>query len=122
MRSISRLLLLPAIVASASCAQPAKSTVAAKSAPVGSLFEAVGTVTLHPGQPCAYQIMFDFHRARLASVIWLAAPMRESTILTNAARHRQRVHIIGTWRHGRQKDCGYVDVTTAEIKKSFSLF
>jgi hypothetical protein len=119
MRVISRLLLLPFLAASASCAQPNKSTTPAKTGAAGSVFDGVGKVTLHPGQPCTSQIMFDFHRAGFAPVIWLGAPMRESTILTNAAKRRQRVHIVGKWRHGRQKDCTYVDVTIAEVKKSF---
>lgn len=119
MKSLSRLLLLPIVAVSASCAQPNKLAAPVKTATVGSVFDAVGKVTLHPGQPCTPQIMFDFHRAGFAPIVWLAAPMRESTILTNAAKHRQRVHILGKWRRGRQKDCIYVDVTMTEIRKSF---
>jgi len=107
-----------ALAACASCAQPIKPGPMERSAVSGSRFDAIGNVTLHPGQPCASQIMFDFRRGRSAPIVWLAAPMRESTILTNAANHRIRVHIVGKWRRGKASGCNYVEATQVEVQKS----
>jgi len=65
-----------------------------------------------PVSRCAPQIMFDFHGTR--SMVSLAAPRRETEILTEAANKQQRVHILGKWRRGAQSQCSYVEVTSAE--------
>ena len=44
----------------ASCSQPEKIAAPTKAPMVGLHVSTVGKVTLHPGQPCAPQIMFDF--------------------------------------------------------------
>ena len=83
-----------------------------KAAAVGSPFNQSGWVSLYAGEPCAPQIMFDFHGTR--STVWLAAPRRETEILTDAANKNHRVHILGKWRRGAQSQCSYVEVTSAE--------
>jgi hypothetical protein len=100
----------------ASCAQPPKPGALDKASPVGSRFDGVGRVTLHAGQPCTSQIMFDF-RTTSSNTVWLAAPMRETKILTEAASRRHRVHISGKWRRGKQTGCSYVDVTKVDSWK-----
>ena len=117
MKLISRLVVMFAVVTCASCAQPSRPEPVEKPALSGSHFDAVGTVALHPGQPCAVQIMFDFHRARSRAAVWLAAPMRESTILTDAVHRRSRVHVVGKWRRGKQNGCSFVDVANVELLK-----
>ena len=111
MKLIVRSFAVLAIVAAlASCAQPTKPAALGKAAPVGSRFEGTGKVTLHPGQPCASQIMFDF-RTATSNTIWLAAPMRETKLLTDAADCQCLIHISGKWQRGRQTGCSYVAVT-----------
>jgi hypothetical protein len=83
----------------------------AKAIAVEKHFEGKGRVLLFQGQPCSPQIMFDLRQSFPKSTIRLAAPLRESRQLTDAARHRQTVHIAGTWRQGRDKRCRFVDVT-----------
>src|ERR1700759_2209558 len=85
-------------------------------APRGSRCDSVGRIYLHPGQPCSSQIMFDF---RGKSVIWMAAPKRETAILTEAPRHKQRVHVSGVWRHGAEPGCSFVEVTQVVPEKKF---
>jgi hypothetical protein len=109
--------VLAMAVVFAGCAQPSKPEPVERAAAAGSSFDAVGSVMLHAGQPCTIQIMFDFRRTKSKSTVWLAAPMRETTILTDAARDRRRVHIVGKWRRGRQTGCSYVDVATAELQR-----
>jgi hypothetical protein len=99
----------------AGCAQIKKPPAQLKAAAVGSRFDQIGRVSLYSGEPCAPQIMFNFHGTRLA--VWLAAPRRETEILTAAANKNQRVHISGTWRHGAESSCSYVQVTRAEFTK-----
>jgi hypothetical protein len=82
----------------------------AKTRPAGTRFDDMGNVTLHRGQPCTSQIVFDFHSPQSKSPVWLAADVHASKQLTEAARTRRRVHIVGTWKHGRDKECGYVEV------------
>src|SRR5438876_350399 len=65
------------------------------------------------GLSCKSQIMFLFHSGRSTSIP-LAAPMRESKILTDAAKHQRRVHISGKWRRGKETGCSYVDVTSVD--------
>jgi hypothetical protein len=83
-----------------------------KAAALGSRFDQIGWVSLHGGEPCAPQIMFDFHGIR--SMVSLAAPRRETEILTDAAKKNHRVHVLGKWRCGGQSNCSYVEVTSAE--------
>lgn len=82
----------------------------------GSRFESAGRVSLHIGQPCTPQIMFDL---RGKKVIWLAAPKRETAFLTDAARHSRRVRISGVWRHGAHSGCTFVEVTRAVVDERF---
>jgi hypothetical protein len=91
----------------------------AKTAPAGTSFNQNGKVTLHRGQPCTSQIMFDFHPAGSKTVIWLAAGAHESNRLTAAAEHHNRVRVGGSWKRGRQTGCGYVDVTSVTEEKSW---
>jgi hypothetical protein len=99
----------------AGCAQVKKAPVQARAAAFGSRFDQVGRVTLFAGEPCTPQIMFDFHGA--GSTVWLGAPMRETKILTNAAKTSSRVHISGRWRHGGHPNCSYVEATNVEVTK-----
>jgi hypothetical protein len=97
------------------CAQIKKPASQPKAAAVGSQFDQSGWVSLYAGEPCTPQIMFDFHGTRSAA--WLAAPRRETDILTDAANKNQRVHIFGRWRRGGQSSCSYVQVTSAELTR-----
>jgi hypothetical protein len=99
----------------AGCAQIKKPAAEARAAAVGLRFDQVGRVSLYAGEPCAPQVMFDFHGSR--STVWLAAPRRETDILTDAANKNQRVHILGRWRRGEQSNCSYVQVTSAELTR-----
>jgi hypothetical protein len=96
----------------AGCAQIKKPTPPGRAASVGSHFDQVGWVSLYAGEPCAPQIMFDFHGSR--SMVPLAAPRRQTEILTDAAKKNRRVHVLGKWRRGGQSNCSYVEVTSAE--------
>ena len=96
----------------AGCAQIKRTAVQVKAAAVGSPFNQSGWVSLYAGEPCAPQIMFDFHGSR--SMVSLAAPRRETEILTDAANKNRRVHVLGKWRRGGQSNCSYVQVTSAE--------
>jgi hypothetical protein len=109
MRSIFNSILVTTVAAIVtSCAQTEART-PAKAAPAGSSFDETGRVTLHQGEPCAPQVMFSL-TAQFKKPVALAAPFRQSRILTEAARAGRRVHVAGVWRHGRHKDCGYVEV------------
>ena len=99
----------------AGCAQIKKPAAQAKAMPVGLHFDRVGWVTLYAGEPCTPQIMFNFHGSR--ATVWLAAPRRETEILTAAANKNQRLHILGKWRRGTQSQCSYVEVTVAELMR-----
>jgi hypothetical protein len=99
----------------AGCAQVKKAAPQVKAAPVGLRFDQVGRVALYAGEPCASQIMFDFHGA--GSTVWLAAPRSETDILTDAAKKGRRVHVLGKWRRGGQSNCSYVEVTSAELTR-----
>ena len=113
--------LLNALVAAAvlagmgGCAQIKKPAAPARAAAVGLRFDQVGWVSLYAGEPCTPQIMFDFHASR--STVWLAAPRRETKVLTDAAKKNQRLHILGKWRRGEQSQCSYVEVTAAELTR-----
>jgi len=99
------------LAAMAGCAQIKKPQPQARAAAAGSRFDQIGSVSLYAGQPCAPQIMFDFHGTR--SMVSLAAPRRETEILTDAAKKNRRVHVLGKWRRGGS-NCSYVEVTSAE--------
>jgi hypothetical protein len=101
-----------ALAGMAGCAQIKKPAAPVKAAAVGLRFDQIGWVSLYAGEPCAPQIMFEFHGTR--STVSLAAPRRQTEILTDAAKKNRRVHVLGKWRSGGQSNCGYVDVTSAE--------
>ncbi len=92
-------------------AQGAQPHPVAKAIAVEKRFEGKGRVLLFQGQPCAPQIMFDLRQGFPKSTIHLAAPLRESRVLSDFARHRQTVRVTGVWRHWRDKLCRYVEVT-----------
>jgi hypothetical protein len=114
MRSeLSRFAIAVVAIALASCAQPEKTVAPATASRTSSRVSGVGKVTMHGGQPCTSQIMFDFRITGARSVVQLAAPMRESKLLTGAANRNRRVRIWGAWRH--VAGCDYVEVTKAEL-------
>jgi hypothetical protein len=115
LRSLS---ILAMAVAFASCAQPQKRLPPATAAASGTLFNQVGKVAFYQGEPCTSQIMFVFDAARSSSIP-MAAPMRETKILTNAVHRKRSVRVSGKWRRSKEADCNYVEVTRAEIQKSF---
>src|SRR5882762_3748438 len=106
----------------ASCGEPEKpravTTTGVTAAPVGASFNQVGKVSLYPGESCASQIMFVFHSGKSTSIS-MAAPFRESKILTEAAHDHKTVHVWGKWRRGNTAGCSYVEATQVESQKSF---
>jgi hypothetical protein len=112
---LSVLVAAAVLTGMAGCAQIKKPTAQVRAAAVGSRFDQVGWVSLYAGEPCTPQIMFDFHGTR--STVWLAAPRRETDVLTDAANKNQRVHILGRWRRAGQSNCSYVQVTNAELSR-----
>jgi hypothetical protein len=104
-----------ALAGMAGCAQIKKPAAQVNATAFGSRFDQVGRVSLYAGEPCTPQIMFDFHATQ--STVSLAAPMRETKILTDAANKNQRVHISGRWRRGGESNCSYVQVTSAELTR-----
>ena len=98
--------------------------VMARTGAAGSRFAERGKVTLHRGEPCTSQIMYDFRPLDSNSVVWMAAGAHDSSKLTEAARTRNRVQISGVWKRGRQNGCGYVDVKKVIVERSWwgSLF
>ena len=104
-----------ALAGMAGCAQIKKPAAQVRAVPAGLRFDQVGSVSLYAGEPCTPQIMFDFHGA--GSTVWLAAPRRETEILTDAAKKNRRVHISGKWRRGGQSNCSYVEATSAELAR-----
>jgi hypothetical protein len=105
----------------AGCGEPERAKPAALTphpARAGAEFEATGKVTLYPGESCASQVMFVFHAGGSASIS-LAAPFKQSTVLTNAAREHRTVHVWGKWRRGKAPGCTYVEATEVEVQKSF---
>jgi hypothetical protein len=113
--SLNLLIAAAALAGMAGCAEVKKPAAQAKAMAAGLRFDQVGRVSLYFGQPCTTQIMFEFHGAR--STVWLAAPMWETKILTDAANKNRRVHISGKWRRGGESNCSYVEVTSAELTK-----
>jgi hypothetical protein len=113
-RFLSNALVAASLVAGmAGCAQIKRPAAQPKVAAVGSRFDQVGWVSLYAGEPCAPQIMFGFRGSR--STVSLAAPRRETEILTDAAKKNRRVHVLGKWRHGGPSNCSYIEVTSAEL-------
>jgi hypothetical protein len=103
------------------CGEPEKPKAAAtnaNAASVGTSFDQVGKVSLYPGESCASQIMFVFHSGRSTSIS-LAAPFRESKILTEAVQDHRSVRVSGRWRRGKAPGCSYVEATQVEVQKSF---
>ena len=49
----------------------------------------------------------------------MAAPFRQSKILTAAAKDHRSVRVFGRWRRGKAPDCYYVEATQVEVQKSF---
>ena len=58
--------------------------------------------------------MFDFRTTGERSTIALAAPMRETKLLTEAANRNRRVQVWGTWQFSRDRSCDYVNVTKVQ--------
>jgi hypothetical protein len=115
MKSVLRLFAVAVVAgALAGCAQPEKIAAPAKASPRGSRFSAVGKVTMHAGQPCTSQIMFDFRITASRWIFQVAAPMRETKLLTEAANRNRRVRIWGTWQRGGEPGCDYLSVTKIE--------
>jgi hypothetical protein len=112
MKRLNVIVVAAVLTGIAGCAQIKKPATQAKAAAIGSRFDQVGWVSLYAGEPCAPQIMFDFHGIR--SGVSLAAPRRATEILTDAAKKNRRVHVLGKWRRGGQSNCSYVEVTSAE--------
>jgi len=104
-----------AVAGMAGCAEVKKPAAQAKAMPTGLRFDQVGRVALYAGEPCASQIMFEFHGSE--STVWLAAPRSESDTLAEAANKKQRVHVSGKWRRGGQRNCSYVEVASAELRR-----
>lgn len=110
--------LLPILVMAAlltGCVEPARPVAGTRVKSIGGSFASYGDVAFHQGQPCASQIMFDFRGA--GSAVWLAAPMRESRLLTKAANCNCPVHVSGTWRRALDRSCSYVEVRSVEIMR-----
>ena len=102
------------------CGEPERARPAAfrpSVARAGSDFDEVGTVTLYPGESCTSQIVFIFRGGRSTSVS-MAAPWRQSKILTDAVHNYRKVRVIGKWRHGKAPDCTYVEAAQVEVQKS----
>src|SRR5256885_16338799 len=123
MTSLARcLLILGVAFVLASCGEPEQTRPAAMTSNAprgGGGFDEIGKVTLYPGESCASQIMFVFHGGRSRSIS-IAAPFRQSRVLTDAARERNTVHVIGRWHRGKAPDCWYVEATqVAAVEKSF---
>ena len=113
-RLVSLLVAGFALAGMAGCVQIKKPPVQARAMPTGLRFDQVGRVSLYVGEPCTPQIMFAF---RGASTVSLAAPRNQTDILTEAAHKNQRVHVSGKWRRGAQRNCSYVEVTSAEVTR-----
>jgi len=112
---LNLLIAAAALAGMAGCAQIKKPAAQVKAMAAGLRFDQVGRVSLYVGQPCTTQIMFEFHGG--SSTVWLAAPMWETKILTDAANKNRRLHISGKWRRGGEPNCSYVEVTSAELSR-----
>lgn len=114
-RLINLCIAAAALAGIAGCAQIKPPPAQTKAMPTGLRFDQVGRVSLYAGEPCAPQIMFAFRG--VGSSVALAAPRNQSDILTDAANKNQRVRVSGRWRHGKQPNCSYVEVTNAELAR-----
>jgi hypothetical protein len=113
MKVILKTIIVSALAfAFASCAQTEART-PLRASPAGTRFDESGRVTLHRGQPCSPQVMFNFQPRNGSSPVGLAARLQDSKLLTEAVRRKRLVHVSGVWRHGRDKACGFVEVTRA---------
>src|SRR5438309_11209286 len=104
----------------ASCGEPERPKPVAISVSAGrggGQFDQVGKVSLYPGESCTSQIMFVFHSGRSTSIS-LAAPFRESKILTDAVNEHRSVRVFGRWRRGKVPGCYYVEATQVEVQES----
>jgi hypothetical protein len=97
----------------------ATNAVVAATAPAGTRFSDRGKITLHRGEPCTSQIMFDFHPVNGRSTVWLAAGAHDSKKLTDAARIHRAVRVSGTWRRGHHPGCAYVDVEKMAVEATW---
>jgi hypothetical protein len=113
--SLNLLIAAAALAGMAGCAEVKKPAAQSKAMAAGLRFNEVGRVSLYAGEPCTTQIMFEFHGG--SSTVWLAAPMWETKILTDAANKNRRLHISGKWRRGGESNCSYVEVTSAEVTR-----
>ena len=66
--------------------------------------------------------MFDFRMTGARSIVHLAAPIRESRLLTDAANRNRRVRIWGNWQRSQDHSCDYVNVTRAELLSIAAMF
>jgi hypothetical protein len=96
----------------------------ATSPAIGTSFNARGKITLHRGEPCTSQIVFDFHPLNSNAMVWMAAGAHDSAKLTEAAGAHRRVRVTGVWRHGQRPGCAYVEVNKLVAERSWleSLF
>ena len=117
MKAAGRFAIVAIGLAIAACA-PTQALMA-RTGPAGTRFSERGRITLHRGQPCTYQIMFDFQPAESKAIVWLAAGAHDSKKLTEAARDHRRVRITGLWKRGPQTGCGYVDVKKVAVEGSW---
>lgn len=110
------------VLAFASCGEPERArpvTVHPHVARTGGEFDEVGTVTLYPGESCASQVVFVLHTGD-SMPISLAAPWRQSQVLTDAVHSHRRTRVVGRWRRGKTPDCTYVEATQVDVvQKSF---
>jgi hypothetical protein len=91
----------------------------ASTPPTGTRFTGRGRITLHRGEPCTSQIMFDLRPVNSKTAIWMAAGAHDSAKLTEAASDRRRVRITGTWKHGLHTGCAYVEVKTFAVESTW---
>jgi hypothetical protein len=110
------------VLAFASCGEPERARQVAvhpQVARTGGEFDEVGTVTLYPGESCASQVVFVLHTGG-SGPISLAAPWRQSQVLTDAVHSHRRTRVVGRWRRGKTPDCIYVEATQVDVvQKSF---
>ena len=95
----------------AGCAEAKTKSAVTAARSTSSKFEGIGRVSYHGGQPCAAPIMFDFD-VGFGETVWLAAGFKDEKILADSIKHKRRVRVFGTWRHGRDRGCDYVTVSS----------
>ena len=126
MKLLVGLLIVGAVTAGAAGSALAAGKPAAKTPPrlaappaAGVTYEATGKVLLFKGKPCTSQIMFEFTAAHSRAPVCLAAHVKDSNVLTEAAKRRRTVQISGVWQRGREKGCRFVNVTKVTVQKGF---